>query len=289
MLQRRADVVFVDGTKECALCHTLKPRSEFYRNAGWIDGLHPYCKPCLLAYQRVRYQRMPRLTARRWATTLGVNDSFFHDIDDDTKAYLLGLYAADGNVIAQERWNRLSLELAIRDCELLEFARECLSPRAPIRVRVRGDSTMGLLAISSRRLKSDLIAHGITPRKSLTFSWPVGVPQRLERSFLLGYFDGDGFTTSWMVRGKRYWRWGLIGTATFLSRARDVIARETGVICCEPRQKDGGKIAQIFKAGRGAVEIDRWLHAGTAFGLARKRTTDEAAVARSDLRAMRRH
>lgn len=78
--------------KKCARCQRLKPRTEFYRNLGWRDGLHPYCKPCLLAYQRVSYQRKPRLTARRWATTLGVNETFFTEIDDDVKAYLLGLF-----------------------------------------------------------------------------------------------------------------------------------------------------------------------------------------------------
>jgi len=41
-------------------------------------------------------------------------------------------------------------------------------------------------------MHSDLIDKGVTPRKSLTLKPPVGIPERLTRHWIRGYFDGDG-------------------------------------------------------------------------------------------------
>jgi hypothetical protein len=41
--------------KQCASCKEVKPRSEFWRQAAQIDGLHSYCKACMRANCRKRY------------------------------------------------------------------------------------------------------------------------------------------------------------------------------------------------------------------------------------------
>lgn len=38
--------------KRCPNCDTLKPRSEFFQNAGRADGLGGWCKTCTREYKR---------------------------------------------------------------------------------------------------------------------------------------------------------------------------------------------------------------------------------------------
>lgn len=256
-------------TKRCARCGQPRLVTDFYRNRRWRDGFHPYCKKCLLSYQRERRLLKPSPTGRRWATSLGVKGRYFDAIDSPMKAYVLGLIAADGNVISNPRHHRVSLELAARDVELLELVRGEICPRVAIRSRKRRGRSYAVLALSSRSLRDGLVCRGVGPRKSLTLEWPKGVPLRMEPTFLLGYFDGDGWVTSVRSNGHVYPRWGILGTLAFVSHAREVIRRSVGVLCPPPSQK--GKIWRLTKDGTGAVAIDRWLHNLSDLGLARKR------------------
>jgi hypothetical protein len=147
----------------------VKPRSAFYRNAGWKDGFHPYCKACLLAHQSTR--RFAKLDAadperRQWTRRHIVQD-YFHVIDNARKAYLLGLLAADGNVL--ETPPRVTLELAMRDRELVELFRDEVAPAVRTKRRPR-QSRNGqdyvLLAVTSAQLAADLAKWGVVPRET---------------------------------------------------------------------------------------------------------------------------
>lgn len=40
--------------KKCSRCQEIKPETEYYKNPARPDGLHNYCKACLVAYQKGR-------------------------------------------------------------------------------------------------------------------------------------------------------------------------------------------------------------------------------------------
>lgn len=46
--------------KTCKLCGAEKPETEFHKDRQKVDGLAPYCKPCLIAKQREYASRAPR-------------------------------------------------------------------------------------------------------------------------------------------------------------------------------------------------------------------------------------
>jgi hypothetical protein len=88
-------------TTHVARCGAFRPRSGYYRNAGWKDGLHPYCKACLLAYQREsRFEKLdrPNPDRQQWSRR-HIHHDYFSEIDRAEKANHLGLLAADGNVL----------------------------------------------------------------------------------------------------------------------------------------------------------------------------------------------
>jgi hypothetical protein len=258
--------------KRCTRCSEIKPRSGFYRNAGWNDGLHPYCRSCLLAYQREK--RLEKLDAanperRRW-TKWSLDHQFFHVIDTPLKAYLLGLLAADGNVLS--RTPRVTLELGVKDIELVTLLRDTIAPGARIRMR-RNSAT---LAVTSTPLAADLGRWGVRPRKTYDHDWPAHLPEGVKRPYLLGYFDGDGFTTISHSGKYRYARWGLVGTPSFVEGARTFL--ESALDLRRRTIYPKGTIANYYVTGGDALTIDAWLHDGLELGLARKRFAGRLAA-----------
>lgn len=273
--------------KICARCKEPKTLADFYVNRGWADGRHPYCKQCLLAYQRER--RRERLdhenpSRRRWSAAF-VQHDYFESINDSVRAYVAGLLAADGNIL--EKQKRISLELSIRDQELVHFVRDELAPGFPVRYRARPNGIeTAMLAVTSAALCDDLSRLGITPRKSLTLRWPRNLDRDFARAFLLGYFDGDGFVTSSRNGRYTYPRWGLCGTEMILAAAMRLITDEAGVSPRRVRAAGGGKSMHVlYITGADALVVDRWLHGENGLGLARKRLSPAPPDPQADIAA----
>lgn len=269
--------------KVCIRCGRSKPRRDFYVNRGWADRRHPYCKECLLAYQREsRRERLDRADPhrRRWSKSF-VRHDYFATVGEPIPAYVAGLLAADGNIL--ERQRRITLELSRRDRNLVYFVRDELAPGFPVRERVRANGTASaVLAVTSTQLCSDLSRFGVVPRKSLTLRWPEHLDRKASRLFLLGYFDGDGFITESRNGRYIYQCWGLLGTERFLSAAMHLISGETGVSPRRIRQHGAGNVHVLHINGADAIVVDRWLHFETRLGLARKRLCRRVLTTQAD-------
>jgi hypothetical protein len=280
-LRRTAAEVVGDGVKGMRWCprgqHAV-PLGNFYANRGSRSGVTVYCKPCTRTYLRERYEaRTAGLPLRRW-TRRYVVDDLFDAIDSPIKAYVLGVYAADGWVAA--RTSRIGLEVAAHDEMLITFVRNHVAPGATLTRRTRTRDVHGqarryssiALQVTSEHLRVELARHGITPRKSRTLEWPAHLPDAALRPFLLGYFDGDGCAT-WTQGGSRPRgrQWVLLGTEQFLAGAVAFIVRAAGITLAAPRRFGTRNVFRIACDGRRAVALDAWLHHDLPFGLERKR------------------
>ena len=108
-------------------------------------------------------------------------------------AYVLGLFAADGTMIANNRGAHF-IEFHLTDREILVKVRKVLKADHKIAIRDRGNPNYKLgyrLQIGSKEMFEDLIRLGFTPNKSLVLKMP-DVPTQYFRHFVRGYFDGDG-------------------------------------------------------------------------------------------------
>ena len=119
------------------------------------------------------------------------NDHAFDVIDDAEKAYWLGFLMADGNVSSSPdgHGKLLQVNLAEVDKRHIEKLREFLITDAPIRPVEKTKSMH--FAVSSSNLTKGLVGQGCVPRKSLIIKYP-DIPDDLQWSFILGYFDGNG-------------------------------------------------------------------------------------------------
>jgi len=145
--------------------------NTFYKNDGWVSW-GDWLDNGNLAYGR-KYD---------------VNHDFFKIWSDDM-AYILGLWWADGCISKKGNGYRFNLSQHSKDKEILEKVLEVMESNHPIRKDKKWNCCS--LDIDSQIIPNDLISLGGSPRKSKIATFPE-VPQKHIRSFVRGYFDGDG-------------------------------------------------------------------------------------------------
>ena len=121
-----------------------------------------------------------------------INDNYF-DVENPNMAYILGLWAADGNVHSTE--NRMDLELNSADLEILEQIKAELQSERPIKIyQCQNGYTKNKLFFWSSHIKQKFAEYGIVPNK--TYSKLFHAPYKLDKKYWIdyirGFFDGDG-------------------------------------------------------------------------------------------------
>lgn len=145
-----------------------------------------------------------KLSDRRKYT---LNDFYFSDINSQEKAYILGLFAADGYVGYHNEFI-----LSSKDRDILEKIRKEMKISKELSIGSKGGfENSGRnyeIRLSSKFLANDLNHLGFYPNKSLTFDKIPDIEDDLKRHFLRGYFDGDGSITHYIrtynIKGKSY-------------------------------------------------------------------------------------
>ena len=124
------------------------------------------------------------------------NRDIFEKIDNEEKAYWLGLLYADGNV--SDSRNSIELSLKEEDYNHIVKFKNFLGAENKIRKKIKNMNGKQYIAygigISDAKIKNDLINLGCCPRKTKIITFPTKnqVPDEFIRHFVRGYFDGDG-------------------------------------------------------------------------------------------------
>lgn len=149
-----------------------------------------------------------------------VNQDFFKAWSGDM-AYVLGFFAADGNMICNKHGG-CYIDFAITDYDLLGAIRIAIGSENKISVRDQRNprwKKIYRLQVGSKVIYQDLLMLGFTPNKSLTIKFPT-IPPFYLADFIRGYFDGDG-----CVHFGKYWRkdrqeWKLQLSTNFTSGSK---------------------------------------------------------------------
>jgi hypothetical protein len=123
---------------------------------------------------------------------LPVNHDAFKEVDTQEKAYVIGFLLADGCVLeaCPGRYRaRVNLKIKAGDIQACRMAQEIAGGN----LRLIEDGYRVIWEVNSDAIVADLVALGITPRKSLTASleWSR-IPEHLHGAVLAGLIDGDG-------------------------------------------------------------------------------------------------
>lgn len=148
-----------------------------------------------------------------------VDYTFFDVIDSKRKAYLLGLFCADGGVSYGGRTGKENRNFGINfsqkwECKyVVQWFAEDLRYTGPVlkKKRPNGSGCDAAIYVYSKPLAECLLNIGLTPNKNRdNIRLPLNhVPQDLWPCLLLGYFDGDGTITNSLVNGYLKYRMAL--------------------------------------------------------------------------------
>lgn len=132
-----------------------------------------------------------------------VNKNFFDIIDTEEKAYILGLFYADGYNNENNKYIRL--DLTETDQEILEKIKVAMDFMGEIKIynnnpsRFGGDNLYSIkpsarLLIHNTRISEQLALKGCTNNKTYNVTFPNNktLPTQLHNHFIRGVMDGDG-------------------------------------------------------------------------------------------------
>ena len=208
------------------------------------------------------------------------NERYFENIDSEEKAYWLGFIAADGCVYKNKQSYRLQINLKGSDIDHLKKFQKAICSDYKITEKKVGkaQSNTCQLKINSTKMCNDLIKNNIIERKSIIFEPPI-LNKNLMRHFIRGYFDGDGWITSYKRKDSNGYRneVGIIGGKKALNYFIDFLPK--GFSKYEKYKDD--KIIQISGSSIKTIsETYNYLYENATIFLDRKKNVFENIMSR---------
>lgn len=164
-----------------------------------------------------------------------LNQKFFQHWDLNM-AYVLGFFAADGNMLRNRRGGHY-IEFQVTDRSILVDIKRLTGAGQALTSRLRDKrwKVNYRLQIGSKQWFQDLERLGFTPRKSLTLKLPP-IPQEFRTAFVRGYFDGDGgvYFKKYKSKDRKNERWVFItrftsGNRVFLVTLLDLLRTDANI------------------------------------------------------------
>lgn len=179
----------------------------------------------------VKYLSKNNIEVRDYRTH-NFDQSYFHEINSEDKAYWLGFIFADGCMAKTTKNcsipNRLSLNISNKDYEhVVKFKRDIKADSTPIKVyEPKGTYSTNLMCridVNSIQMCGDLIRHGIFPNKTLKVVFPYhSIKKDFLRHFIRGYFDGNGS----IAIGKTACNFSITSNKDFLVQIQKILMNQ---------------------------------------------------------------
>lgn len=134
-----------------------------------------------------------------------LKENFFENIDDEYKAYFIGLLISDGNVFidSNKKANRqasISITLDKNDKYILDEFKKVLKTNTKVTSDGRGCSQ---IAVRSNKIAEDLSKYGIIPKKTFITYLPI-LSDNMMPHLIRGILDGDGCINSHLIKSGRF-------------------------------------------------------------------------------------
>ena len=200
--------------------------------------------------------------------TYKFNEHYFDVIDDENKAYIMGLLYADG--CNQYDRGIVSLSLQEDDKHILDEINLLLGNKKPLCFQNLSKNNHNhhnqyTINLFSRHLCNVMNDYGVTPRKSLTLTFPLWLREELFRHFIRGYVDGDG-SVYWNAKTNAS-SVSMVGTELFLTGVSQIL-KDNGIIV---KMSDNHNIKELKTTSReNTVKLITFLYYNANLKLNRK-------------------
>lgn len=163
-----------------------------------------------------------------------INENFFDKIDNENKAYFLGIIYADG--CNKRPRNIVTLFLKESDIELIKKLNRFIFKDKPVSISKRPNHTMVGIRITNKRISEKLEELGVVKAKTFKITFPDWLDKKLYPHFIRGYFDGDGsIGTSKGINTKGCKCYKdkitITGTEKFCHRLIEIFKKEININC----------------------------------------------------------
>lgn len=162
---------------------------EYYNNH--YESITSVAKQFGLNYitvQRILSRNNVELKSKTMIFNKNLNEHYFENIDNEEKAYLLGLLITDGNVYKPENHGQDQISIASNDKELVDLFAEKIGLSKKVNNDGRGSWQV---CVKSNIMSKDLEKYGVVPRKSFITKFP-NINDELYPHLIRGIIDGDG-------------------------------------------------------------------------------------------------
>ena len=206
--------------------------------------------------------------------TYSCNYQFFENIDNEVKAYFLGLFYADGYNNQDNKSIRLGF--AEKDKELLNKFIEAICSNHKVQTRLKDDGSQMFysVTINSPILSGDLAKHGCVQAKTHLLDKMPEMSEELYRHFIRGYFDGDGsvYYTQSGNTDKITLSW--TGNKPFLEDVQAYLIKElevskTAIYISHPDRNN--LIGDLRYSNGTATKIHNWMYSDCQYYSERKK------------------
>lgn len=201
-------------------------------------------------------------------------------IESEFKYYFLGLICSDGYISADS--NGVTLVLKESDFNFLDSIRKQLTSK---NLRYKVDTKSYTLYFASKIIKDELLKYINDRQKTLNLIYPPNIPNKYQKDFIRGYFDGDGNLNVKMSyrklktgEDKSYpgLRLRILGTYPFLLGLAQTLKNENVInFVRNPSRKGKENVFYIEYAFRSAESIMNWLYSNSKWYLKRKKDVFE--------------
>ena len=157
-----------------------------------------------------------------------MDEHYFDKIDNQDKAYLLGLLYADG--CNNTRNNTIMLTLQEEDVHILYSVQELLKTKCSLQfinrsLKNKNWKNIYSLQVSSKHMSETLEKLGVVKAKSLILTFPEWLDKSLYPHFIRGYFDGDGHIS----KQEHKYNMSIVGTESFCKVVQKILANDVGI------------------------------------------------------------
>lgn len=206
-------------------------------------------------------------------------DEYFDNIDNEHKAYWLGVLFADGNVSKKEKESGV-VRFNTKDKDWIEEFKKDIQFTGKIGKEIHKtyNKEIYTIYITSDKMYNSLCDLGCTPRKSLTIQFP-DIPEEYIQHFIRGYFDGDGTVSINKNKSdKQYYtlRSGFCsGSLSFLESLRDKLP------LCEQKihkYNSNSNIYTLVYSVKDSIALYKYLYIGATIYLKRKKDKFEEYI-----------
>lgn len=171
------------------------------------------------------------------------NDYYFDTIDHQDKAYIMGIWWADGyNNVSR---NTILMSLQEGDKDILDKINLAIENTNPLNYLRNNDinprwQNAYRMAVTSPHMSKTLESYGMVQAKSLVVKFPTCLPEHLYPHFIRGLLDGDGCIL------KRNYRVDIMGTAMLLEQIQRWCADVLGVESHLSHPKDHHEVTYVL-------------------------------------------